>query len=173
MTRQVNAIVAVDDQWGIGKDGTMPWPHLAEDLKRFKKLTDDSVIVMGKNTWLSLPKRPLPNRDNVIVTRTLGQEQDSDFAIKVSGDPKAIITKLKQTFDGDIWIIGGADIYRQFLPFCNSVYITRIHDDYECDTRFPTAILERYFMLDYTENSILDNDVETHYEIWEKHDILN
>ena len=169
MTRRINAIVAVDEKWGIGKDGTMPWPNLAEDLKRFKKLTDGAMIVMGKNTWLSLPKRPLPNRQNIIVSKTL----DDDFAIKVQGDPKAIITKLKQAWDGDIWIIGGAEIYRQFLPFCNSVYITRINETYDCDTRFPTAILERHFVLDYTESSIVDNDVEIHYEIWEKDDILN
>jgi dihydrofolate reductase len=169
MTRRINAIVAVDDQWGIGKDGTMPWPHLAEDLKRFKQLTDGAMIVMGKNTWLSLPKRPLPNRDNIVVSRTL----DDDFAIKVSGDPKAIITKLKQATDEDIWIIGGAEIYRQFLPFCNSVYITRIHGDYQCDTRFPEAILDRHFVIDYIESSIVDNEVEIHYEIWEKDDVLN
>lgn len=169
MTRKINAIVAVDDQWGIGKDGTMPWPHLAEDLKRFKQLTDGAMIVMGKNTWLSLPKRPLPNRDNIIVSRTL----EDDFAIKVSGDPKAIITKLKQATDEDIWIIGGEEIYRQFLPFCNTVYITRIHGDYECDTRFPEAILDRHFVIDYIEASIVDNEVEIHYEIWEKDDILN
>jgi len=90
MTRRINAIVAVDEHWGIGKDGTMPWPHLSEDLKRFKKLTDGSMIVMGKNTWLSLPKRPLPGRENVVISRTL----DDDSVITVSGDPKTIINKL-------------------------------------------------------------------------------
>jgi dihydrofolate reductase len=169
MTRKINAIVAVDDHWGIGKDGTMPWPHLSEDLKRFKELTDEAMIVMGKNTWLSLPKRPLPNRDNIIVSRSLSD----DFAITVSGDPKAIITKLKQATDSDIWIIGGAEIYRQFLPFCNSVYITRVDGDYDCDTKFPEAILQRHFVLDYIEDDIIDNDVVIRYEIWEKDGILN
>lgn len=169
MTRKINAIVAVDDHWGIGKDGTMPWPHLSEDLKRFKELTDEAMIVMGKNTWLSLPKRPLPNRDNIIVSRSLSD----DFAITVSGDPKAIITKLKQATDSDIWIIGGAEIYRQFLPFCNSVYITRVDGDYDCDTKFPEAILQRHFVLDYIEDDIVDNDVVIRYEIWEKDGILN
>ncbi len=169
MNRKVNAIVAVDDHWGIGKDGTMPWPYLSDDLARFKKLTDNSMIVMGKNTWLSLPKRPLPNRDNIVVSRTL----DDNFVIKVHGDSKAIITKLKQATESDIWIIGGAEIYRQFLPFCNSVYITKIYGDYDCDTKFPEAVLTRYFSLDYIEDSIVDNDVEIHYEIWEKHDSFN
>lgn len=169
MTRRINAIVAVDDQWGIGKDGTMPWPHLAEDLKRFKKLTDGAMIVMGKNTWLSLPKRPLPNRQNIIVSKTL----EDDYAVKVQGDPKEILAKLKKAWDGDIWIIGGAEVYRQFLPLCHSVYVTRIDGDYECDTRFPKALLDRHFVLDYIEDSIVDNDVSLHYEIWEKDDIFN
>jgi dihydrofolate reductase len=147
----------------------MPWPHLSEDLKRFKELTDEAMIVMGKNTWLSLPKRPLPNRDNIIVSRSLSD----DFAITVSGDPKSIITKLKQATDSDIWIIGGAEIYRQFLPFCNSVYITRVDGDYDCDTKFPEAILQRHFVLDYIEDDIVDNDVVIRYEIWEKDGILN
>lgn len=169
MTRRINAIVAVDEHWGIGKDGTMPWPTLSEDLKRFKKLTDGSLIVMGKNTWLSLPKRPLPGRDNVVVSRTL----DDDSVIVLSGDPKTIINKLKQQTDKDIWIIGGADIYRQFLPFCHSVYITRIDGDFNCDTKFPEAALTRRFVLDYIEDGILDNDILTTYEIWEKDDIFN
>jgi len=124
---------------------------------------------MGKNTWLSLPKRPLPNRENIIVSRTL----EDNFAITVSGDPKAIITKLKQATESDIWIIGGSDIYRQFLPFCNSVYITRIEGDYDCDTKFPEAILQRHFVLDYVEDDIVDNDILIQYEIWEKDDIFN
>jgi dihydrofolate reductase len=169
MKRSINAIVAVDEQWGIGKDNNMPWPRLEEDLKRFKTFTDSEMIVMGKNTWLSLPKRPLPNRQNVVISRTL----KDDAAIVMSGDAKSIITKLKQLTDKDIWIIGGEQIYKQFLPFCNSVYITQIHDDFDCDTHFPEVLLNRHFVIDYSENSILDNDVETHYEIWEKDDIFN
>jgi dihydrofolate reductase len=169
MSKKVNAIVAVDNKWGIGLNGTMPWPRLSEDLKRFKNLTSGSMIVMGKNTWLSLPKRPLPDRDNIIVSRSL----EDDFAITVEGDAKSIITKLKSASSGDIWIIGGAEIYRQFLPFCNSVHVTFIQDDFKCDTKFPEAILKRYFVQDYVEDTILDNDVSTHYEIWEKYDILN
>lgn len=167
--RRVNAIVAVDDKWGIGKDNDMPWPHLTEDLKRFKQLTKGAMIVMGKNTWLSLPFKPLPDRDNIIVSNSL----EDPYAVTVSGDPKSIIAKLKQATDSDIWIIGGQQIYKQFLPFCDSVYITRIYGDYECDTRFPNAILERHFTVDYTESSIVDNDVELHYEIWEKNDFFN
>lgn len=167
--RKIGAIVAVDEKWGIGKNGDMPWPRLSEDLKRFKNLTTNSMIVMGKNTWLSLPKRPLPSRENIVISKTL----DDDFAIKIGGEAKTIITKLKQATDKDIWIIGGAEIYRQFLPFCHSVHITRIQGDYGCDTKFPEIILSRNFVRDYIEDTILDNDVETQYEIWEKYDTFN
>jgi len=169
MSKKVNAIVAVDSKWGIGLDGTMPWPKLTEDLKKFKEITSGSMIVMGKNTWLSLPVKPLPNRENIVVTRTL----EDDFAIKVQGDAKTIITKLKSIAEKDIWIIGGAEIYRQFLPFCNTVHITFVHDAFGCDTKFPEPILKRYFVQDYVEDTILDNDVITHYEIWEKYDSFN
>jgi dihydrofolate reductase len=167
--RTINAIVAVDNKWGIGKNGDMPWPRLSEDLKRFKKLTSNSLVLMGKNTWLSLPKKPLPDRDNIVISRTL----DEDFAIKMDGEAKNIITKLKSITEKDIWIIGGADIYQQFLPLCHSVHITKIHENYDCDTRFPEITLSRHFMRDYIEEAIVDNDVTTHYEIWEKYDSFN
>lgn len=167
--RTINAIVAVDNKWGIGKNGDMPWPKLSEDLKRFKKLTSNSLVLMGKNTWLSLPKKPLPDRDNIVISRTL----DEDFAIKMEGEAKNIITKLKSITEKDIWIIGGADIYQQFLPFCHSVHITKIHGNYDCDTRFPEITLSRHFAKDYIEEAIVDNDVTTHYEIWEKYDSFN
>jgi len=168
-SNKINAIVAVDNKWGIGLDGKMPWPNLSEDLKRFKSLTSGSFVVMGKNTWLGLPKRPLPNRDNIVVTNTL----DDNYVIKMKGNAKNIVNKLKSLSKSDIWIIGGEDIYRQFLPFCDTVHLTFIHKNFNCDTRFPEAILKRYFIEDYVEHTILDNDVETHYEIWEKHDSFN
>lgn len=167
MKRKINAIVAVDDKWGIGKENKLPWPHLSEDLKRFKTLTDGAMIVMGRNTWESLPKRPLPNRENIVISSSF----TDDFV--VTGDAKLIITNLKQRTDNDIWIIGGEQIYKQLLPYCDSVYVTRVHGDFDCDAHFTKALLERHFVLDYIEDSIVDNDIEIHYEIWEKHDIFN
>ena len=66
----IKAILACDEDWGIGKDGELPWPHNSADLKWFKEITTGGVVVMGKSTWDSLPFKPLPKRENIIVTRS-------------------------------------------------------------------------------------------------------
>ena len=71
----IKAILACDQDWGIGKDGDLPWPHNTEDLKWFKESTIGGVVVMGKSTWNSLPRKPLPNRKNIIITSS---EQDKE-----------------------------------------------------------------------------------------------
>ena len=67
----IRAILAADKDWGIGKDGTMPWPHNTDDLKWFRDCTLDSTVIMGRKTWDSLPIQPLPNRKNAVVTRQI------------------------------------------------------------------------------------------------------
>ena len=136
-------IVAHDLQSGIGKDNSLPW-NFPEDLKRFSQLTrgkGNNAIVMGKNTWESLPKKPLPKRDNLILSSTLDLEM---------GEPKNNYVKTfrdimsldkfceKQKYD-TVWIIGGSNVYEQFLEHVRlkQIYLTRIHKKYDCDTRFP------------------------------------
>ena len=70
----IRAILACDQDWGIGKDGDLPWPHNPDDLKWFKEQTTGSVVAMGKRTWDSLPTKPLPNRNNVVVTSSEGDK---------------------------------------------------------------------------------------------------
>ncbi len=138
-----NIIVACDLEDGIGKDNKLPW-NFPEDLKRFSQLTrgkGNNAIVMGKNTWESLPKKPLPKRDNLILSSTLDLEM---------GEPKNNYVKTfrdimsldkfceKQKYD-TVWIIGGSNVYEQFLEHVRlkQIYLTRIHKKYDCDTRFP------------------------------------
>jgi dihydrofolate reductase len=94
-------ILACDPQGGIGKDNSLPWPILEGDLPRFKKLTTDQVIVMGRNTWLSLPRKPLPNRLNFVVT-----SQQLELL------PGAIAVKDLSHFKHfkNAWLIGGASL---------------------------------------------------------------
>jgi dihydrofolate reductase len=167
--KKINAIVAVDTNWGIGLNNTMPWPNLSSDLKRFKELTTNSLILMGKNTWLSLPKKPLPNRENIIVSNSL----DDPYAVKINGEPDDIIKKLSKATNKDIWIIGGENLYSQFLTYCDSVYITKIHGDFNCDRFFPSEILIKYFTPVIVESEITDNNIKIHYEIWRKNDLYN
>src|SRR6056300_500811 len=101
----IRAILACDDNWGIGKDGGLPWPHNPADLKWFKQCTDGGVVVMGRKTWESLPRKPLPNRENVVITRR------DDIEADVVVDMDSALKILPQmNFTNDVWIIGGAQI---------------------------------------------------------------
>jgi dihydrofolate reductase len=132
----ISLIAAMDRNRNIGLNGDMPWgKEMKADLKRFKDLTDGKTIIMGRKTFESLPCYPygLPNRKNIIITR-------QDYTLK--GD-------MIQTFDdiGDVldyaageeevFVIGGAQIYEQFLPYADKIYITKVLAHLEGDTKFP------------------------------------
>ena len=127
----ISIIVAVAENNAIGKDNKLLW-HLSEDLKRFKKLTTGHTIVMGKNTYFSLPRRPLPNRRHIVITDIPGEQID-DCVMAYSIEEA--ISKMQPGEEN--FIIGGASIYRQFLPHANKLYITWVHERFEADTFFP------------------------------------
>lgn len=117
----------------IGKDGTMPW-HLPEDLAHFKRTTLGSPVIMGRKTWDSLPPkfRPLPGRLNVVITRQ--HDWQATGASVAHSLPEAIGLC---PVDGDVWIIGGADIYAQALPLATSAVVTDIEASYDGDAFAP------------------------------------
>ena len=128
----ISAIVAVDYSWGIGYKGNL-LEYIPEDLQYFKALTTNNVVIMGQNTWDSLPKKPLPNRGNIVITYDLHDSNDANFW---SMD-KAKDFMLEHK-DINFFIIGGGSIYEQLLPICDKVYITKIHKNHEnVDTYFP------------------------------------
>jgi dihydrofolate reductase len=129
--KQISIIVAVAKNNAIGKDNKLLW-HLSEDLKRFKKLTTGHTIVMGKNTYFSLPRRPLPNRTHIVLTDIPGEQID-DCVMAYSVEDAI----SKMDLEEENFIIGGASIYRQFLPFSDKLYITWVHEEFEADTFFP------------------------------------
>ena len=124
----LHAVAAMAKNRVIGRDGAMPW-HLPEDLKYFKRLTSGHPVVMGRKTWESLG-RPLPNRRNIILSRTLAAPPGAE----IIRDP-AELDSLG--LSGDVFIIGGAEVYRLFLPRCQSVYLTLVFRQAEGDTSFP------------------------------------
>jgi dihydrofolate reductase len=127
----ISIIVAISEDWGIGKNNELLW-HIPEDLKRFKKLTMGQCIVMGKKTWESLPKRPLPGRRNIVLTDVPGE------IIEGSITAYSIEDALGKCGSGEeIFIIGGGSIYRQFMPLADRLYITHIHMKAEADVYFP------------------------------------
>lgn len=138
----IKAIMAADEDWGIGKNGTLPWPKNKEDLLHFKNKTIGHVVVMGSGTWNdpAFPK-PLPGRSNVIITRSPGLTQGgvSLFAgasLFISGDILETIQDIDKSIEQDVWIIGGASIFGQCLPIIEEFHVTRIKGTYECDVLF-------------------------------------
>ena len=128
----MNLIVAISENNAIGKSGDLLC-HLPNDLKYFKQLTTDATVVMGKNTFLSLPRRPLPNRRNIVLTR------DTAFAYENTEVAHSIEElRLMLHEQENVFIIGGGKVYEQFLPIVDKLYITHIHHSWEdADTFFP------------------------------------
>lgn len=170
MTSKVvyNMIVAYDKQRGIGKNNSLPW-HFSEDLKRFSKLTKgagNNAIVMGRNTWDSLPKKPLPKRDNLILSTTLKLTEENSDNIKLFSNTKTLDDYCKEQKYDTVWIIGGSQVYKELLTVFNidTIYVTQIHKVYQCDTGFPPL---NDWNLISTEN-IMIGDTKISYEIFSK-----
>ena len=126
----LSLIVAVADNGVIGRDNALPW-HLPEDLRRFKRVTLGKPVVMGRKTFESIGK-PLPGRLNVVVTRDTNYHRDGvtvvhsvDAALAAAGAAE------------EVMVIGGADLFRLFLPRAQRVHLTRVHGDIAGDIRWP------------------------------------
>jgi dihydrofolate reductase len=130
-------IVASCKNLGIGFKNNLPW-KLKNELKYFKKLTignGNNAIIMGSNTWFSLPKSPLPNRFNCVLSTKLNINTHNTKTF--SSKEKIIEFTNQQKFD-DVWIIGGEKVYNSFVndPIVDKIYMTNILEDFECDTFF-------------------------------------
>ena len=134
----INIIVAIANNNAIGKDNDLLW-HISEDLKYFKSTTLGCPIIMGRNTWDSLPFKPLPKRENIIISR------NKDYKVegaKVIHSVEEAILYAKQ-FDKS-FIMGGGMLYKAALPFCDKLYITKVFKDFEADTFFPEIDLNTW-----------------------------
>ena len=129
----ISAIVAVDEHWGIGFNGDL-LEKIPEDLKYFKALTTGHVVIMGRKTWDSLPHKPLPDRTNIIISNQ-GNLLLENGAIRLKLEDLLLGIA---NFEEDIFVIGGGTIYKELLPFCDRVYVTKIFKSHEnVDTYFP------------------------------------
>ena len=138
----VNLIWAQARNGVIGNHGAMPW-HIPEDLAHFRQITQNKPVIMGRKTWDSLPAKfkPLPYRRNIILTRSpnWGKElENSNSKIKIA---RSVETSMKPIIVGreveEIWVIGGGQIYPQFLKYASRIEITEIQEEIEGDTRAP------------------------------------
>ena len=111
-------LVATSPEGIIGKNNTIPW-HYSEDLKRFKKLTVGKTVIMGRNTWESLPMKPLPERRNIVITSSVIKNVECFKSI----------TEAVNTCTGDIWFIGGAGIYEEAMNLADCIDMTLVPDN--------------------------------------------
>ena len=130
----MNIIVAVDNNWAIGLNGDM-LVSIPADQKFFREMTMGGVVVMGRRTLECLPdRRPLTGRKNIVMTRK------EDFSIKnaeVVHNVEELLETLKDIPTEDVYVIGGGEIYRELLPYCDMVHVTKIDHEYQADTWFP------------------------------------
>ena len=127
----LSTIVAIANNNVIGKDNKLIW-HLPEDLKRFKQITTGKNIIMGRKTFESLKeKSPLYGRKNIVLTTN--KSYDAKGAV-VCASVEEVLDAVKDYDDNDIYVIGGGEIYKEFLPYCDVAHITKIDYKYDADT---------------------------------------
>lgn len=130
----MNAIVVVDKNWAIGKDGGL-LVHLPGDLKYYRKKTKGKVIVVGRKTLESFPGgKPLPDRECIVVTRNRDYIREDCV---VCHSKEQVMELISRYDDEDVFISGGAEIYRLFMDVCDDFYVTRIYDEFDADRYFP------------------------------------
>lgn len=139
----ISAIVAQANNRVIGKANELPW-YLPADLRHFKEITVGHTVIMGRKTFDSIITRlgrPLPNRTNIVITRDKGFKAED---AKIVHSLKAAI---QTAADGEMFVIGGAQIYEQALPYLDRIYLTQIKADIEGDTHFPELAQEEWWEL--------------------------
>ena len=153
----ISIIVAIANDNVIGKDNKLIW-HISEDLKRFKRITNNHKMNMGRKTFQSLPG-VLPNREHIIITRDSNFNVDSN-QVSICHDLDSLIKKYENS-EEEVFIIGGAEIYTQFLPHAHKLYLTRINHNFDGDTYFPEINYDN-FEIESTSEPIIDekNNIE-------------
>lgn len=156
--KNISIIAAVDKNMLIGKANHLPW-NIPEDLKFFRDITWGHLVLMGKNTWISIGK-PLTGRVNIILTH------DKDFFMPgcvVINSPDQILLDYNERH---IFVIGGASIFKQFLPFADKMYLTRIEHVFEGDIYFPEVLWNEWELVSYEQkNSVTGYSLN--FEQWQ------
>ena len=139
-------IAAVDNNWGIGNNTKLLY-CIPEDLKRFRLLTTGNVVIMGRNTLCSLPKGPLPNRDNIILSRDTSLIVPGARVCNTLDELKKIL--CEPAYAGkELFVIGGAQIYSLLMPYCDEAIITHIRDCRQADCYLPQLSRMEDWVLD-------------------------
>lgn len=155
-------IVAVDREFGIGKENSLLC-HIQEDLNYFKAMTMDSVVVMGYNTFMSLPIKPLPGRTNIVITR----KDISIEGCEVVHSIEELIALIERNYQNKkVFVCGGQSIYEQLIDYSSVLYITHIFDSFSADTFFPN--IEGWKMVDVSCDKV--NIMHKHPHIFARYE---
>ena len=136
-TPLLTMIAAAAENNALGKNNDLIW-HISEDLKRFKRLTSGHAIIMGRKTFESMTKA-LPNRKNIVLTNKKDYQPEGATVVHTLEDALALVKDDSQPF-----IIGGGEIYRLFMPYCDRIELTRVHHNFEADVFFPEIDLNHW-----------------------------
>lgn len=168
-------VVAHDSELGIGKTGALPW-RLKEDMKHFREMTtngEHNVVIMGRKTWESIPEkfRPLPNRINVVISRSTTYNPFGALCIRSLDCALAEGTdewkpSCLPTHHGKVFVIGGGQIYEEAIkhPLCAELWVTRASGSFDCDVRFPRY--EDRFKLDSVISRFVESGINCSVERW-------
>ena len=157
----MQAIVAVDQNWAIGKNGDQLC-YISADLKRFKALTTGHPVILGRKTLATFPGgRLLSGRRNLILSRdpaftVEGAEVFHDLEVLLSAAP------------GDSFVIGGGSVYRELLPYCETVYVTKIMSTFSADTFFPDLDADPEWEVARTEETLEENGLQFQYLTYQR-----
>ncbi|GET26880.1 dihydrofolate reductase [Prolixibacter sp. NT017] len=154
--QNISIIVAIAKNYAIGSNNNLLF-YLPDDLKRFKKITTGHPIIMGKNTLLSLPNGPLPNRRNIVVSKSL----ESFEGVEIVRSIEEAVEKVKN--EEEAFVIGGGMIYEQFYPVAGKLYLTLVHEKFEADTFFPEIDYTEWEELEREEHHDKKNDFDYTY----------
>jgi len=160
----ISFIVAAAENNVIGKDNQLPW-HLPSDMKYFKNQTWGMTVIMGRKSLESLGK-PLQGRKNIVVTRNKDWKQEGT---EVAHSINEAIDLAKETGVNEIFIIGGAEIFKEAMPFANRIYLTRIHHHFDGDAYFPEVSDAEWTLV---QSRFCDADEKNQYphtfQVWER-----
>lgn len=136
----ISIIVATDKNGGIGVKGQLPWPKLKLDMDLFRRKTMNEIVIMGRKTYESLPNG-LPGRMVYVLTRDRSIKPNPHFNLFIFDNLVNALAQAKD-YQRDVWICGGAEVYREALPIADEIHLTMVQEEYpDCDRFFPMTVL--------------------------------
>ena len=166
----MKAIVAVDLNWGIGCGGNL-LQRIPEDMKFFKQMTLGKVVVMGRETFDSLPeKAPLKDRVNIVLSKSA---VSGDNGVIICRSLKELFKQIEKYNTENVFIIGGESVYTQFLPYCEEAYVTRIQNEYLADKYFINLDKEKSWELKSVSDSKKYKDIQYYFVTYVNNKVIS